>query len=318
MSGVLSFAARRALQIVPLLLFVSLLIFALIHAAPGGPLALYLDNPNVRPQDIERLRRQMGLDQPLATQYVAWLRAFVVGDWGYSYADGRPVTDRLVERVPATLQLIGVSTVVAVIAAIVVGLVSSVRRGFDRAATIGSVAGISLPVFWFGLVLQLVFANALGWLPSSGRSSFADTGLVDRIAHLVLPVAVLAVANAAAWSRYLRSSMRQALAEPFILGARSRGVGEQRVVMKHALRQALLPFVTVVLLDASMMASGAVVTESVFAWPGVGGLFTEALAKRDYTVLMAFLMCGSVAVAVLSLIADVAVHALDPRTRSEA
>jgi len=318
MSGVLSFAARRALQIVPLLLFVSLLIFALIHAAPGGPLALYLDNPNVRPQDIERLRRQMGLDQPLATQYVAWLRAFVVGDWGYSYADGRPVTDRLVERVPATLQLIGVSTVVAVIAAIVVGLVSSVRRGFDRAATIGSVAGISLPVFWFGLVLQLVFANALGWLPSSGRSSFADTGLVDRIAHLVLPVAVLAVANAAAWSRYLRSSMRLALAEPFILGARSRGVGEQRVVMKHALRQALLPFVTVVLLDASMMASGAVVTESVFAWPGVGGLFTEALAKRDYTVLMAFLMCGSVAVAVLSLIADVAVHALDPRTRSEA
>ena len=318
MSGVLSFAARRALQIVPLLLFVSLLIFALIHAAPGGPLALYLDNPNVRPQDIERLRRQMGLDQPLAAQYVAWLRAFVVGDWGYSYADGRPVTDRLVERVPATLQLIGVSTLVAVIAAMFVGLVSSVRRGFDRAATIGSVAGISLPVFWFGLVLQLVFANALGWLPSSGRSSFADTGLVDRIAHLVLPVAVLAVANAAAWSRYLRSSMRQALAEPFILGARSRGVGEQRVVMKHALRQALLPFVTVVLLDASMMASGAVVTESVFAWPGVGGLFTEALAKRDYTVLMAFLMCGSVAVAVLSLIADVAVHALDPRTRSEA
>ena len=313
----LSFAVRRALQVVPLLLIVSLLVFALIHAAPGGPLSLYLDNPNVRPQDIERLRRQMGLDQPLAAQYLAWLMAFVRGDWGYSYADGRPVMDRLLERVPATLQLVGISTLVAVIVAMVVGLVSSVRRGFDRAATIGAVAGISLPVFWLGLVLQLVFANALGWLPSSGRASFAGTGALDRIAHLVLPVAVLAAAHAAAWSRYLRSSLRQALREPFITGARSRGVSERRIVMRHALRNALLPFATVVLLDASIMASGAVVTESVFAWPGVGGLFTEALAKRDYTVLMAFLMCGSAAVAVLNLVADIVVHALDPRTRGE-
>lgn len=313
----MSFASRRALQVVPLLLIVSLLVFALIHAAPGGPLSLYLDNPNVRPQDIERLRRQMGLDRPLAAQYLAWLRAFIVGDWGYSYADGRPVMDRLLERVPATLQLIGISSFVAVIVATIVALVSSVRRGFDRAATIGAVAGISLPVFWLGLVLQLVFANALGWLPSSGRSTFGGSGTLDRLAHLVLPAAVLAVAHAAAWSRYLRSSMRQALAEPFIIGARSRGVREGRIVTRHAFRNALLPFVTVVLLDASMMASGAVVTESVFAWPGVGGLFTEALAKRDYTVLMAFLMCGSVAVAMLNLVADVVVHTLDPRTRGE-
>ena len=315
MSGVLSFAVRRALQVVPLLLIVSLLVFALIHAAPGGPLSLYLDNPNVRPQDIERLRRQMGLDQPLPAQYLAWLRAFVVGDWGYSYADGRPVMDRILERVPATLELVGLSALLAVIVAMAVGLVSSMRRGVDRALTIGAVAGFSLPVFWLGLVLQLVFANALGWLPSSGRSSFAGTGAFDRVAHLVLPVVVLAVAHAAGWSRYLRSSMRQALREPFIRGARSRGVSEQRIVLRHALRTALLPFVTVVLLDVSMMTSGAVVTESVFAWPGVGGLFTESLARRDYTVLMAFLMCGSVAVAVLNLVADIVVHALDPRTR---
>lgn len=311
----LSFAVRRALQVVPLLLIVSLLVFALIHAAPGGPLSLYLDNPNVRPQDIERLRRQMGLDQPLPAQYLAWLRAFVVGDWGYSYADGRPVMDRILERAPATLELVGLSALLAVIVAMAVGLVSSMRRGVDRALTIGAVAGFSLPVFWLGLVLQLVFANALGWLPSSGRSSFAGTGAFDRVAHLVLPVVVLAVAHAAGWSRYLRSSMRQALREPFIRGARSRGVSEQRIVLRHALRTALLPFVTVVLLDVSMMTSGAVVTESVFAWPGVGGLFTESLARRDYTVLMAFLMCGSVAVAVLNLVADIVVHALDPRTR---
>ena len=313
--SMLLFAGRRVAQVVPLLLVVSLLVFALIHAAPGGPLALYLDNPNVRPEDIERLRRQMGLDRPLAAQYLAWLWAFVRGDWGYSYADGRPVLDRLLERVPATLQLVGISTFVAVNLALVVGVLSPVRKGFDRMATIGAVAGISLPVFWFGLVLQLVVANRLGWLPSSGRSSFAGGGFSDTLQHLVLPATVLAAAHAAGWSRYLRGSMREVLSQPFINGARSRGASETRIVLWHALRNALLPFATVVLLDASIMASGAVVTESVFAWPGVGSLFTEALAKRDYTVLMAFLMCGSVAVAVLNLLADIAVHALDPRTR---
>jgi len=315
---VLRFFTRRAAQAVPLLLVVSLLVFVLIHAAPGGPLALYLDNPNVRPQDIERLRRAMGLDRSLAAQYVAWLGAFVRGDWGYSYADGRPVLDRLLERVPATLELVGTSTVAALIIALVVGVLAAARRGFDRVATGVAIAGISLPVFWFGLVLQLAFANALGWLPSSGRSSFGGGDVGDMLAHLVLPAAVLAVAHAAGWSRYLRGSMREALALPFTRTARAGGVSERRIVLRHALRNALLPFVTVVLLDASIMASGAVVTESVFAWPGVGSLFTEALAKRDYTVLMAFLMCASVAVVILNLVADVAVYALDPRTREAA
>ena len=311
----MNFLVRRLAQTIPLLLVVSLLVFALIHAAPGGPLSLYLDNPNVRPQDIERLRRQMGLDRPLPQQYLAWLWAFVRGDWGFSYADGRPVLRRLLERIPATLELVGTSSILAVIVALAVGVVAAIRRGFDRVALLGAVAGISLPVFWFGLVLQLVFANALGWLPSSGRSSFGAGGLGDSIAHLILPAIVLATAQAAGWSRYVRGSLSQALAMPFTSAARARGVSERRIVLHHALRNALLPFVTVVCLDAAILASGAVVTESVFAWPGIGGLFTEALAKRDYTVLMAFLMCGSAAVALLNLLADVAVHALDPRTR---
>ena len=312
------FAARRLAQAVPLLLVVSLLVFALIHAVPGGPLSLYLENPNVRPEDIERLRRAMGLDQPLAVQYLTWLAAFVRGDWGYSYADGRPVLDRMLERVPATLQLVGVSTLVAVIVSLAVGTVSAVKRNADRAASIATVAGLSIPVFWLGLVLQLVFSNALGWLPSSGRTSFlGNGGLGDLVAHLVMPTTVLVIAHAAGWSRYLRGSMRLALAQPFVNAARARGVNENRILLRHALKHALLPFATVVLLDASIMASGAVVTESVFAWPGVGSLFTDALAKRDYTVLMAFLMCASIAVVTLGFIADVAVHALDPRTRAE-
>jgi peptide/nickel transport system permease protein len=311
------FAARRLAQAVPLLFVISLVVFALIHAAPGGPLSLYLDNPNVRPEDIARLRRAMGLDRPLGVQYVAWLAAFVRGDWGYSYADGRPVIERMLERVPATLQLVGVSTVVAVLVSVTVGIAAALRRVADQVASVGAVAGLSIPVFWFGLVLQLVFSNTLGWLPSSGRASFAGGGLSDRLAHLILPVTVLAVAHAAGWSRYLRGSMRLALAQPFANAARARGVTEGRIVLRHALRHALLPFATVVLLDASIMASGAVVTESVFAWPGIGSLFTEALAKRDYTVLMAFLMCASVAVVTLSFLADVAVHTLDPRTKEE-
>jgi peptide/nickel transport system permease protein len=315
---VIRFIVRRVAQSVPLLLVISLLIFALIHAAPGGPLSTYLENPNVRPEDIERLKKAMGLDRPLGLQYLSWLGAFVRGDWGFSYADGRPVLDRLLERIPATIELIGVACVMALIAAVPAGILAAINRRFDRATSVLAVAGISLPVFWFGLVLQLVFAGALGWLPSSGRASFDGGDLADRIAHLILPATVLAAALSAAWSHYLRSAMRETVARPFIRAARSRGLTERTLLLHHALPNALPTFVTVVLLDISMLASGAVVTESIFAWPGIGSLFTEALGKRDYAVLMAFLMCGSVAVMVLNLVADLAVHALDPRTRDAA
>jgi peptide/nickel transport system permease protein len=315
---VIRFVIRRVAQSVPLLLVISLLVFALLHAAPGGPLSTYLENPNVRPEDIERLKKAMGLDRPLGVQYLSWLGAFVRGDWGFSYADGRPVLDRLLERVPATLELIGVACAMALLAALPVGIYAAVSRRFDRVSSVVAVAGISLPVFWFGLVLQLIFAGALGWLPSSGRTAFDGGDAADRLRHLILPATVLAAALSAAWSRYLRRTMRDTVARPFMRAARSRGLTERTLLLRHALPNALPTFVTVVLLDISMMASGAVVTESIFAWPGVGSLFTEALGKRDYAVLMAFLMCGSVAVMVLNLVADLAVHALDPRTRDAA
>ena len=313
----LTLVVRRLAQAVPLLLIISLLVFALIHAAPGGPLAMYLENPNVRPEDIARLERSLGLDRPLPVQYAAWLRGFVTGDWGFSYADGRPVLTRIGERVPATLELIGAALFLAVLAAVPAGVLAAARRGgwLDRAVTTASLAGISLPVFWFGLLLQLLFAIALGVLPSSGRSSILGGDGADRIRHLILPATVLAVAHAAVWSRYLRASMSSVLAQRFILAAHGRGVPARSVFFHHALRNALLPFVTVLLLDAAIMVSGAVVTESVFAWPGLGGLFNEALARRDYTVLMAFLMISSVAVVALNLVADLSYRFLDPRVR---
>ena len=174
---------RRLLGAVVLLLVVSVLVFALIHAAPGGPLTLYLENPNVRPEDIVRLKKALGLDRSLAAQYLSWLRGFVVGEWGYSFSDGRPVIERLAERVPATLELMTVSLLMAGLVAVPAGVISAVRRGraIDRLTTTLSLAGISLPVFWFGLVLQLIFAVALGWLPSSGRTSILGGGSADHI-----------------------------------------------------------------------------------------------------------------------------------------
>ena len=306
---------RRLIQSVPLLLVISALVFFLMRAVPGGPLAAYLENPNVRPEDLERLRVAMGLDAPLGVQYLRWLAAFVRGDWGYSFADGRPVLDRIVERVPATLELVLSSTVLALCLALPAGMLAATRVRADRFTRLLTTAGVSLPVFWLGLVLQLVLSIQLGWLPSSGRQSFGSNSVGDRVTHLVLPALVLAAVQGAAWTRYLRRALRDTLALPFLRAARLRGLSESRVMWRHALPNAVGPFVTVVLLDAAMLASGAVVTESVFAWPGVGSLFTEALMKRDYPVLMAFLMLAAAAVVVLNLLADLLVQRLDPRTR---
>jgi len=309
--------ARRLAQALPLLLLISVVVFALLHAAPGGPLAIYLENPNVRPEDIERLRRSLGLDRPLPVQYAAWLKGFVTGDWGYSFADGRPVTVRMGERLPATLELILASLVLALTAAIPAGVLAAARRRgwFDRGVTLVSLAGISLPAFWFGLLLQLLLAISLGWLPSSGRTSVLGGDTLDRLRHLVLPATVLATVHAAVWTRYMRSSMLTQLAQRYVLAAHGRGIPPRRVTFRHALRNALLPLATIVFLDAAIMVSGAVVTESVFAWPGLGGLFTEALARRDYSVLMAFLMLSSTAVILLNLAADLSYRLLDPRVR---
>jgi peptide/nickel transport system permease protein len=312
---VVRFLARRVLQAIPLLAAISALVFLLIHAAPGGPLAIYLANPNVRPEDIERLRRALGLDRPLWEQYWAWLAAFVRGDWGYSFSDGRPVIARVAERLPATLELTAAATAAALALAIPAGILAGAKPGrwFDRLATGVCVAGISLPSFWFGLILQIVFALTLGWLPSSGRSTPGAGDLVDRAQHLVLPAAVLAVVLASGWTRYLRASMIDVLARPFVAAARGRGVPRRRVLLRHALRNAAGPVLAVVTIDAALLIGGAIVTESVFAWPGLGSLFTEALARRDYTVLMALLLLASAAVVVLNIVADAAHAALDPR-----
>lgn len=313
----MSLVLRRIGHALPLLVAVSGLAFALIHAAPGGPLELYLSNPNVRPEDIARLRSALGLDRPLPEQYLRWLSGVARGEWGYSLMDGRPVLQRITERLPATLELVLAALGMSLAAAVPAAVVSA--RGRPRWLALvlqgAAVAGISLPVFWLGLALQLVFAVWLGWLPAAGRASLGDGGLGDRLQHLVLPAVVLAAVHAAAWMRYLRSSLADVLPLAFVRAARARGLSPRRVLWGHALRTAWEPFVTVAMLDAALLLSGAVVTESVFAWPGLGTLFTDAIARRDYPVLMAFLMLAAAVVVVANLLADLVQARLDPRSR---
>lgn len=300
----------------PLLLLVSAIAFGLLQLVPGGPLEVYLANPGVRPEDLERLKRALGLDRPLWVQYASWLGAFVTGDWGYSFSDGRPVLDRVVERLPASLELLTASFALAIAAALPAGLIAAVRNGtvVDRALSGVAAVGVSLPAFWLGLMLQLTFAIGLGWLPSAGRVT--EGGFAARLSFLAMPASVLAFVHAAAWMRYLRASTVEVLGAPFVAAAGARGLPARARLLRHALPNALAPVATVVLLDAALLVPGAVVTESVFAWPGVGSLFTEALGRRDYSVLMALLMASSVAVIVFNLAADLLHAWLDPRVRS--
>ena len=310
----LLYAGRRLLAAIPLLLVVPLLIFLLIDLAPGDP-AVILAGENPTPDRLDELRSTLMLDQNVFVRYLDWLGGVLRGDLGTSLLSDQSVSDLLLRRMATTLSLVAFAMVLAVIIGVVLGVLASLRPGglLDRVINVVASVAIAIPAFWFGLVLQLVFAASLGWLPSSGRVTPGDGGVIDRVQHLVLPATVLATLHAAAWTRYLRASMVAAFDHPFVTAARARGIPERRILVRYVMRAALLPLVTVVLLDAALLVSGAVVTESVFAWPGLGTLFTEALARRDYAVLMAMVMLASGAIVVMNLVADLVYQWLDPR-----
>jgi peptide/nickel transport system permease protein len=309
-----AYVAGRLLRAVPLLFGLSILIFALVHAAPGGPLTVYLSNPNVRPEDIARLERLLGLDRPLHEQYFGWLSAFATGDWGFSYVDGRPVLERVVERAGATVELMGTAFALALALALVLGTIAALRPGgvLDSLVSGASIVGISFPTFWLGLVLQLVFAVELRFLPTAGRMSATGD---ERLAHLALPAATLASFYGASWIRYVRASLAATLSRDFVRAGRARGLSEAQLLLRHSLPNALFPLTTVLALDFALLFSGAVVTETVFAWPGMGTLLVDSVYRRDYSVLMAILMVGSVAVVLSNLAADIVYGWLDPRVR---
>jgi peptide/nickel transport system permease protein len=300
-----------------LLLGVSVIGFALMHLAPGGPLALYTLNPTVTAQDIERVKHQFGLDQPVYVQYFKWAEGLVTGNWGYSFFGGRPVSTIVLERIPATLELMGSSLALALIIGVSLGILAAVRRNsmFDYATATAAMIALSLPTFWFGLLGIYVFAQTLGWLPAGGIESTGGGGLLDRLQHLVLPMLVLAFVLVAQWSRYTRSAMIEILGQDYMRTARAKGLSPARVLLGHGLRAALVPLVTLAGLQLPLLVGGALVTETVFSWPGMGLLFVNALGTRDYPVLMAILMVGALVVVLGNLVADMVVALIDPRIK---
>lgn len=309
---------RRLLQMVPLLVGISIVVFAVIQAAPGGPEASLLESGRfVDPTVIDAYRRRLGVDQPVPVQYVRWLGAVLQGDLGQSFSTTRPVGAMIRERLPATLELMGASFLFAAVMALLLGGYSAARRGsaLDHVATGISFVGIAMPVFWLGLILQLVFAVRLGWLPVAGTGTVGASSLADHLRHLILPALVLAFRNIAGWSRYFRSSLIVAGQTDYVRTARSKGLPAARVLTAHQVRTALIPVVSIMALNIADLFAGAVITETIFAWPGIGRLFVQAMFARDYPLLMGILLMGAFTVVVFNLVADLLYGALDPRIR---
>ena len=312
-----AYLLRQLMGAIPLLLAISLILFTIVHLAPGGPLDMYTDNPSVTPAALEHIRRAYGLDRPVPLQYLMWLRSMAVGDWGFSIRTGRPVLAEIADRLPATLLLGGSAMLLALLLALPVGVLTALHRSsrLDHLLTLLSFSGISIPVFWLALMLQLLFSILLGWLPAAGYTTFGDASLGDRLAHLAMPACVLSLATAAGWSRFLRSSLLDVLRQDYIRTAYAKGQTTAGMLLHHALRNALVPLVTVMALDLASIISGAVITETVFAWPGIGRLFIESMDGRDYPVLMGLMMTGSLALVLANLAADIAYALIDPRIR---
>jgi len=311
---------KRLAMAVPLVILVSIVTFALLHLAPGGPAGIMSANPKVTGEDMARVRENYGLDRPLPVQYLMWFRqVFLRLDFGRSYVTGRPVTAMIAERVPATLELMGAALLLAVAAGGLLAIATAMRGGdrTDGLFTVVTTAGISVPVFWLGLIAIYLFSIRLGLLPAGGRVAGDGVSLADRLRHLALPASVLSIAWLATWSRYLRSGLLDSLQERYIRTARAKGLAERTVVLKHALRGAVLPAVTVLAMQIPALFTGAVITETVFAWPGMGRLFYEGLQRQDYTRVLGIVIIASILIILMNTAGDILNMILDPRTRPE-
>jgi peptide/nickel transport system permease protein len=302
----------------------SVFLFGIVRLMPGGPLAQAERNPNVTPEQLAALRERLGLDQPLPVQYVKWIKAFVLeGDWGYSIKFRRPVAEMISERLPATLLLFGVGFIVMLVFAIPIGVYSALKPYslFDNIITTFNFAGQSVPVYWLGLLLIVVFYlnNPFGdgpLFPAGGMYTIGKEGdLLDLLWHLVLPVTALSFGYVAWYSRFLRSAMRETLNEDYVRTARAKGLSARLVNFRHALRNALLPLVTLMALDLPTVFGGAVFIETIFAWPGMGRLFWDAARGRDYPILLAVMMIYAALTLLFNLLADILYGFLDPRIR---
>jgi peptide/nickel transport system permease protein len=308
---------ERLGQSLILLALVSLIGFAILHLAPGGPLSQFALSAQMSQEDLDRITRQLGLDRPLPVQYLDWLWRMLRGDWGASYRDGQPAFSVIGSHLRATVELMAASTLIAILLGCWIGILGAIRRYsvFDMLATIGAMVALSIPTFWFGLIAIYVFSVELGWLPAGNRQTIGDGSLPDLLHHLVAPVLVLALVETAVWARFMRSAMLEVIGQDYIRTARAKGLPERQVLRLHALRNALLPLITLAGLQFPTLLGGALVTETVFTWPGMGRLFLDSIEYRDYPVVMGILMFSAVMVLLGSLLADLLYAVADPRIR---
>ena len=310
------FVLMRLLQMIAVVAIMSFVVYALIGLMPGDPIDLMISsNPHLTPADSARLKELYGLNQPLLTRYLAWARAALAGDFGYSRLYLQPVLGVLLPRLGNTVLLAGTSLVCAYALALPLGVLAARRpgSGFDAAVNLLAFAGISVPSFWLALMLILVFAATLGWLPASGIATIGDGGFGDRFHHLILPVATLTLISMGAHLRYIRASMIESLRQDYVRTARAKGASEWRVLAHHALRNALIPVVTVLALSFGALFSGTLITETMFAYPGMGKLIYDAIQGNDFNLALAGLMLATVMVLLGNLAADLAYAVIDPR-----
>jgi len=317
---VFQFIIKRLLQAIPLLIGVSVIGFAMMHLAPGGPLAVYTLNPTITAQDIERIKHVFGLDQPIYIQYLKWATGMFTGNWGNTFFGGRPVLDVILERIPATFLLMGSGMSLAIVIGMLIGILGAVRRYsvFDYLATTGAMVALSFPTFWFGLMAIFIFALKLGLLPSGGMYTLGgEEGVLDLLRHLILPTVVLALVLVAQWSRYTRSSFLEVIHQDYIRTAKSKGLSDFRILFRHAFPNAVAPLIALAGIQLPWLFSGALVTETIFGWPGIGRLFVDSLTMKEYPVLMGMVMLTAAAVIIGNLLADVINALIDPRIRLE-
>jgi peptide/nickel transport system permease protein len=306
---------RRAIISVFTLIAISIVVYTILALAPGDPLSGFANNPNVPPELRERIRKTMGLDDPIHVQYLRWAAAYVQGDWLQSYSAKIPVRDYVLARLPTTLMISGSAFLLSVLVAVPIGVLSAIKQYslFDQAATTFAFLGFSIPTFFSGILMILVFSVYLGWLPFVYDSQV--TGFLPNVKQSIMPILVLGLANAAELMRFVRASMLETISQDYVRTARAKGLREQSVVVLHAMRNALIPVVTVLALQVPEIFGGAIITEQIFRIPGIGRALIDGIYSKDVPVVMAITFGIAVLVVIFNVIADILYAVLDPRIR---
>lgn len=314
----IKFIGKRIAMIIPVAFLVSVFSFALIHFAPGDP-ALFYIVPGMTEEQEKEIRASMGLDDSVVVQYGKWIIKVAHGDLGYSIYNKRSVSRQITEKLPATLLIMAGSIIFSVIVSVGLGMIAGYKKGtkYDKSIMFLTNIGISLPEFWFGIILILIFSLKLKWLPGSGMHTTGVDSIFDVLKHAILPIVTLSIGKIAVYTRYIRANVIKEMKEDYVMTALAKGTSEEKILMRHVLKNCLLPIITLVGMNMGSLVSGSYIIESIFGWPGLGNLGLNAITNRDYPLIMGTVMLACMVLIVGNLLADVCYCFADPRIRME-